>query len=182
VENIPTSGPLIITPNHQTFADPALVTIPVRRRVYYMAWDRLFEIPVFSWMIRRLRAFPVRIDSADPSSAREAVRLITAGHVIMIFPEGERTLTGRVERFKPGAFRLAATLRVPVLPVAIAGGYDAWPPGQVLPRRGRISITYHQPLEPDPTLEPRQAATALARRARAVIAESLGEIAPTSNA
>ena len=110
-ENIPTSGPLIITPNHQTYADPALVSIPVRRRVYYMAWDRLFEIPVFSWMIRRLRAFPVRIDSADPSSTREAVRLLTAGHVLMIFPEGERTLTGRVERFKLGAFRLAATFR-----------------------------------------------------------------------
>ena len=58
-ENIPATGPVIITPNHQTYADPALVTIPVRRRVYYMAWNRLFEIPLFSWFIRRLRAFPV---------------------------------------------------------------------------------------------------------------------------
>ena len=72
LDNIPTSGPLIITPNHQTYADPVLVTIPVRRRVYYMAWNRLFEIPGFSWFIRRLRAFPVRIDSADPTSMREA--------------------------------------------------------------------------------------------------------------
>lgn len=175
LHNIPASGPLIITPNHQTYADPALVTIPVRRRVYYMAWNRLFEIPVFSWMIRRLRAFPVRIDSADPSSMREAVRLLSAGHVLMIFPEGERTVTGRVERFKPGAFRLASTLGVPVLPVTIAGGHAAWPPGQVFPRRGRIAITYHPPLEPDPALEPRQAATALAQRARALIADSLGE-------
>lgn len=175
LHNIPASGPLIITPNHQTYADPALVTIPVRRRVYYMAWNRLFEIPVFSWVIRRLRAFPVRIDSADPSSMREAVRLLSAGHVLMIFPEGERTVTGRVERFKPGAFRLASTLGVPVLPVTIAGGHEAWPPGQVFPRRGRIAITYHPPLEPDPALEPRQAATALAQRARAVIADSLGE-------
>jgi 1-acyl-sn-glycerol-3-phosphate acyltransferase len=177
IENIPASGPLIVTPNHQTYADPALVTIPVRRRVYYMAWNRLFEIPVFSWLIRRLRAFPVRIDSADPSSMREAVRLLTAGHVLMIFPEGERTLTGKVERFKLGAFRLAATLRVPVLPVTIAGGHAAWPPGRVLPGRGRISITYHPPLAPDPALEPRRAAADLAQRVRAVIAASLGETA-----
>jgi 1-acyl-sn-glycerol-3-phosphate acyltransferase len=182
VDNIPASGPLIVTPNHQTYADPALVTIPVRRRVYYMAWNQLFEIPVFSWMIRRLRAFPVRIDSADPSSMREAVRLLTAGHVLMIFPEGERTLTGQVERFKPGAFRLAATLRVPVLPVTIAGGHAAWPPGQVLPRRGRISITYHPPLEPEPGLEPREAAIALAQRARAIIAASLAQMAGTAGA
>jgi 1-acyl-sn-glycerol-3-phosphate acyltransferase len=182
LDNIPASGPLIVTPNHQTFADPALVTIPVRRRVYYMAWSQLFEIPVFSWLIRRLRAFPVRVDSADPSSMREAVRLLTAGHVLMIFPEGERTVTGKVEHFKLGAFRLAATLRVPVLPVTIAGGHEAWPPGQVLPRRGRISITYHPPLEPDPALEPRQAASVLAQRARAIIAGALGDSAPTPGA
>jgi 1-acyl-sn-glycerol-3-phosphate acyltransferase len=182
LQNIPVSGPLIITPNHQTYADPALVTIPVRRRVYYMAWNRLFEIPVFSWMIRRLRAFPVRIDAADPMSMREAVRLLTAGHVLMIFPEGERTKSGRVERFKLGAFRLATTLGVPVLPVTIAGGHESWPPGQVLPRRGPITITYHPPLKPDPALEPRQAAAALARRARAVIADSLGEKTPPAGA
>jgi 1-acyl-sn-glycerol-3-phosphate acyltransferase len=175
VANIPTSGPLIITPNHQTYADPALVTIPVRRRVYYMAWNRLFDIPVFSWMIRRLRAFPVSIDSADPTSMREAMRLLSSGHVLMIFPEGERTVSGRVERFKLGAFRLAAALKVPVLPVTIAGGHESWPPGQIFPRRGRISITYHPPLEPDPTLEPRQAASALAQQVRAVIAGALGE-------
>ena len=182
VDNIPTSGPLIVTPNHQTYADPALVTIPVRRRVYYMAWSQLFEVPVFSWLIRRLRAFPVRLDSADPSSMREAMRLLTAGHVLMIFPEGERTVTGQVERFKLGAFRLAAALRVPVLPVTIAGGHEAWPRGQVLPRRGRISITYHPPLEPDPGLAPRQAASALAQRTRAVIAGALGEAAPRPGA
>ena len=177
IENIPASGPLIVTPNHQTYADPALVTIPVRRRVYYMAWDRLFEIPGFSWLIRRLRAFPVRIDAADPLSMREAVRLLAAGHVVMIFPEGERTVTGRVERFKLGAFRLAATLRVPVLPVTIAGGHEVWPPGRTLPRRGRISITYHPPLKPDPALEPRRAAADLAQRVRAVIAASLADTA-----
>jgi len=173
--NIPVSGPVIITPNHQTYADPALVSIPVRRRVYYMAWSRLFEIPMFSWMIRRLRAFPVRIESTDPSSTREAVRLLQAGHVVMIFPEGERTHTGRVERFKPGAFRLAASLRVPVLPVTIAGGHASWPPGRIFPRPGRITISYHPVLEPDPSLDPRRAAGELADRARAVIVGALGD-------
>jgi 1-acyl-sn-glycerol-3-phosphate acyltransferase len=175
INNIPASGPIIITPNHQTYADPALVSIPVRRRVYYMAWSRLFDIPLFSWFIRRLRAFPTRIDSADPSSTREAVRLLQAGHVVMIFPEGERTHTGSVERFKPGAFRLAASLGVPVLPVTIAGGHAAWPPGQVFPRRGRIRISYHPVLTPDPSLDPRRAASELADRARAAIVGALGE-------
>jgi len=53
-EHIPAEGPVIIAPNHQTYADPPLVTIPVRRPVYYMAWSRLFDIPVFSRLIRLL--------------------------------------------------------------------------------------------------------------------------------
>jgi 1-acyl-sn-glycerol-3-phosphate acyltransferase len=174
IENIPRDGPVIIVPNHQTYADPALVSIPVRRRIYYMAWDRLFEIPVFSWLIRRLRAFPVRIDSADPSSTREAVRLLRSGHAVMIFPEGERSRTGGVERFKPGAFRLAVSLQIPVLPVTIAGGDASWPPGRILPRPGRMKITYHPLVKPDPALEPREAAGDLARRTRSVIAAALG--------
>ncbi len=44
-ENIPVRGPLIITPNHQTYADPPLVSIPVRRPMYYMAWNQLFQFP-----------------------------------------------------------------------------------------------------------------------------------------
>src|SRR5690348_9637483 len=76
VDNIPREGPLIITPNHQTYADPPLVTIPVRRPVYYMAWNELFRVPVFGQLIRILRAFPVDIYSKDPGAVREARRLV----------------------------------------------------------------------------------------------------------
>jgi 1-acyl-sn-glycerol-3-phosphate acyltransferase len=180
VEHIPATGPLLITPNHQTYADPPLVTIPVRRRVYYMAWSRLFEIPGLSWLIRRLRAFPVQIEGSDARATREAVRLLRAGHVLMIFPEGERSRDGELRRFKPGAFRLAVTLDVPVLPVTIAGGHASWPPGRLLPRRGRITITYHPPLRPERSLPTRAAALDLAGRTRAVIARTLAPPAPAA--
>jgi 1-acyl-sn-glycerol-3-phosphate acyltransferase len=173
VEHIPTSGPVIITPNHQTYADPPLVTIPVRRPVYYMAWSRLFEIPGLGWWIRRLRAFPVQIDSRDPRGAREAVRLLGAGEAVMIFPEGSRTFDGSVGLFKPGAFRLAVTLKVPILPVTIAGGTDSWPPGRIVPRPGRITITYHPLANPDTSLEPRRASLELAERTRTAIVAAL---------
>ncbi len=176
VERIPTSGPVIITPNHQTFADPPLVTIPVRRPLHYMAWRRLFDIPLFGGLIRRLRAFPVDLDGSDPRAARAAIRLLRAGHALMIFPEGERSLTGEVGRFKLGAFRLAVSAGAPVLPVTITGGHEAWPPGRALPRRGRITITYHPLAHADASLGPRAAARELAARTRAVITAGLGGI------
>lgn len=173
VEHIPTEGPVIITPNHQTYADPPLVSIPVRRPVYYMAWSRLFEIPGFSWLIRRLRAFPVRLETRDSRATREAVRLLDASVALMIFPEGERSPDGAVRPFKLGAFRLAVARGVPILPVTIDGGTRSWPPGRVLPRPGAIRITYHPLIRPDTALESRQAAVDLAERARDVIARAL---------
>lgn len=173
VEHIPREGAVIIVPNHQTYADPALVSIPVRRPIYYMAWSRLFDIPMFGAFIRILRAFPVQIESSDAKATRGVVRLLQDGHAVMIFPEGERTADGTVGRFKPGAFRLATTLNIPILPVTIAGAHESWPKGRILPRPANITITYHPLLKPDKDLEPRQAAKDLADRTRTVIATAL---------
>ncbi|HEX2438757.1 MAG TPA: lysophospholipid acyltransferase family protein [Methylomirabilota bacterium] len=182
VEHIPREGALVIAPNHQTYADPPLVTIPVRRPVYYMAWSRLFEIPVFNRFIRMLRAFPVDIDARDARATREAVRLLQGGAALMIFPEGERTADGRLRRFKPGAFRLAVSQDALVLPVTITGGDRSWPPGRVLPRPGRITITYHPTLRADPAQDPREAARDLAERTRAAILSAMPEsYAPRSS-
>jgi len=178
-QHIPEGGGLIIVPNHQTYADPPLVTIPVRRPVHYMAWSRLFDIPVFSRVIRLLRAFPVDIESRDARATREAVRLLQGGEALMIFPEGERTTDGQVQAFKPGAFRLAVLLGVPVLPVTIVGGHRAWPPGRMLPRPAAITITYHRVLVADASLDPRAAARELATRTRAAIVSALPGAATT---
>ena len=178
-EHIPTTGALIVVPNHQTYADPPLVTIPIRRPVYYMAWSRLFEIPGFGALIRRLRAFPVEIESRDPRAARHAARLVQAGQVLMIFPEGGRSIDGTVGRFKQGAFRLAVSFAVPILPVTIAGGHESWPPGRAFPRRRPVTITYHPPLHPDTTLDPRASARDLATRTRSIIETTLSATSPS---
>jgi 1-acyl-sn-glycerol-3-phosphate acyltransferase len=173
LQHIPRDGPLLITPNHVTWADPPLVSIPIRRAVYYMAWDRLFDIPAFGWLIRRLRAFPVDIETADRRATREAVRLLEAGHALMIFPEAGRSLDGRLGRFRPGAFRLACSLGVPVLPVSIVGGHESWPPGRWLPRPGRLAVIYHPPVKPGPGEDLRGAARTLAGEVRLAIATAL---------
>lgn len=173
VENIPKAGSLIIASNHVTYADPPLVTLATRRPVYFMAWNRLFDVPLFGRLIRFLRAFPLVTESADPGAVRGAARLLKAGQAVMIFPEGGRTLDGRLQRFKPGAFRLACSLGAPILPVTIIGGHESWPPQRLIPRPGRITIVYHPPVAPEPGAPPRVAAPELARRVRAAIASRL---------
>lgn len=173
VQHIPADGSLIIAPNHVTYADPPLVSIPIRRPVHYMAWNALFTVPGLSWLIRRLRAFPVDLDSPDPRATREAVRLLDAGAAVMIFPEAGRSLDGRLGRFKLGAFRLACSRQVPVLPVTIVGGHEAWPPGRRLPRPGRVTIVYHPVMKPPVADDVKSAARALANEVRAIVASAL---------
>lgn len=173
VENIPATGPVLVLANHQTYADPILATIPIHRPVYYMAWNRLFSVPGLGWFIRRLRAFPVDIEGRDRRATRAVIRLLEAGEAVMIFPEGGRSLDGGLEPFKPGAFRLAVSLGVPVLPVTIAGGHESWPPGRALPRPGRMTITYHPLIHPDSTLEPKDAVQRLATATREAITSAL---------
>jgi 1-acyl-sn-glycerol-3-phosphate acyltransferase len=173
VHHVPPLGPLLIVPNHVTYADPVLATIPVRRPVHYMAWKALFQVRGLAWLIRRLRAFPVDIDAADAGAARAAVRLLSAGEVVMIFPEAGRSLDGRIQRFRLGAFRLACSLGVPIMPVTIVGGHECWPPSRRLPRPGRLTIVYHPVLAPSPDADVKRAARDLAHRAHAIVASAL---------
>lgn len=148
VENIPDQGACIITPNHVTYIDPIWMTIPVRRRVYYMAWDKPFRIPVLGLLMRMFGAFPVNLDvAADASAQREAIDLLRNGRALVMFPEGGRTRTGKLMPFKMGAFRMALTHGIPIVPVSIRGADEIWPVGRIFPRPGRLTVTYHPPIE-----------------------------------
>jgi 1-acyl-sn-glycerol-3-phosphate acyltransferase len=177
-ENIPLEGPCIIAPNHVTYADPVWISIPVRRPIRYMAWDRIFRIPVLGFLMRVFGAFPVRLEGGDVSAQREAVELLRQGQALVIFPEGGRSKTGELMPFKLGAFRLALAQGVPILPVTITGAYEVWPVGQLLPHPGKLKVTYHPLIHveamPDALREELKAsARVLARKAHDVVATAL---------
>ena len=180
VDNIPRDGACIIAPNHVTYADPIWITIPIKRRVFYMAWDKPFQIPVLGLMMRMFGAFPVNLDvAADASAQREANDLLRSGRALVIFPEGGRTKTGKLMPFKMGAFRLALAHGIPIVPVSIKGAERIWPVGRILPRPGKLTITYHPPFEVSRISEAasraelKEGARQLARRTRDVVASML---------
>ena len=183
VENIPPDGACIIVPNHVTFVDPIWITVPFRRPLCYMAWDKPFEIPVLGFLMRIFGAFPLNLDRAvDASAQRAAMDRLDRGSALVIFPEGGRSRSGKVEPFKMGAFRLALMYGAPILPVTLRGAYEVWPAGQLLPKLwGRITITYHAPIsveriaEETSRSELKGRARLLAGVTRNQIASALGE-------
>ena len=180
VDNIPRDGACIITPNHITYADPIWITIPMPRRIYYMAWHKPFGIPVLGLLMRMFGAFPVNLDvAADASAQREAIELLRKGRALVMFPEGGRTKTGKLMPFKMGAFRLALSHGIPIVPVTIKGAESIWPVGRVFPRPGRLTITYHPPIavekieEDASRLVLKDKARQLARKTHDVVASAL---------
>jgi 1-acyl-sn-glycerol-3-phosphate acyltransferase len=147
VENVPDRGAVVIAPNHVSFMDPILVTIPVRRALHYMALEPFFRVRGLGALMRWARAFPVQEGEADGPAVRRALRLLRQGEPLVIFPEGGRSPDGRLQPFRPGAFRLALAAGVPVVPVTIVGAFEAWPVGRRFPRPGRVTITYHPALD-----------------------------------
>lgn len=146
VENIPTTGGLIVAANHQTYLDPFWISIPIRRPIRFLAWSEAFKVPLLGRAILWLGAWPLVIERGNPTAYRRSLQWLARGGVVTLFPEGERAYADGVgTRFKAGAARLALEAGVPILPVTIRGGNRVWPRGQILPRLGRIEIVYHKP-------------------------------------
>lgn len=151
-ENIPPeSGKgLIVAPNHQTYIDPVWVTLPVKRKFRYMAWDAAFEWFFVGSLIRRLGAFPVKTakDKGGKLDAmKKSLKLLRDGATLVVFPEGEREFSdGELLPFREGALRLAMETDTQILPVTISGANKVWAQGMKYPRFGKVKVYYHPPI------------------------------------
>jgi 1-acyl-sn-glycerol-3-phosphate acyltransferase len=149
VEHVPRSGPAILAANHMSVFDPPVVGAPAPRPIHYMAKAELFRIPGLGWLIRRLNAHPVERGGADAAAMRLALRLLSEGEALLVFPEGTRGEEGRLRRAHAGTGMLTALSGAPVIPVLLTGTGRVLPRGTWLPRLTRITVTYGAPLRFD---------------------------------
>ncbi len=152
IPNGPDSG-LVIASNHQSYIDPFLIGIPIRRKIFFMAWDKAFDWLVIVKLIRKLGAFPVDLGTSGKVAAtKKALSILREGNALMVFPEAAREFSnGKLLPFKAGAVRLALESGVPILPVTVKGANRVWSRDHKFPRPGRIEIYYHPLLELKPT-------------------------------
>jgi len=120
-ENFPKEGPVIVASNHLSNNDPPIIGYSLPRHINFMAKEELFKNPIMSFIIRWLGAFPVKRGTVDKIAIRHSNRLLQAGKVLGIFPEGTRQRPGKLGRFHDGVASLALRTGVPVVPVALVG-------------------------------------------------------------
>lgn len=176
VENIPTDTGLVVAANHQSYGDPFWLSVPINRPVRFLAWSQAFSWPVVGKAIRLLGAWPLQIEGSDPATIRRTLHWLREQGVVVIFPEGGRGLPdGSMIRMKGGAVRIALEAGVPILPVTIRGANKVWPASRVLPRPGKVEITYHPVfhVEQRPGEEPRACARRETERLARIIGSAL---------
>lgn len=175
--NVPSTGPLILAPNHVSYYDPPLIAAGVPIRVRFMAWDALFKVPLLRQILIGYGAYPVKLKTADKGAIGLTLKLLRNGEAIMIFPEGTRSPDGTLLPFEQGPARLADQTNAAIVPVTILGAFEAWPLANALPRLFRpINIKYHAPVYPadlPQDISPKERAIEMNRRVAAPIARRL---------
>lgn len=131
LDHLPAKGPYLICPNHQGYFDPFLLcsVLPYRvfSQMFVVGAAEYFQTPLTQWLARQVNLVPVDPDSALVSAMKAGAFGLSHGRVLLLFPEGERSIDGTVKRFKKGAPILAAHVGVPIVPVALKGIWEMWP-------------------------------------------------------
>lgn len=154
IENLPADSPFLICSNHQSYLDPAILASvlpwPVFRRSFAEGTSEIFG----SGFMRRLARW-IRVVVVDPDvhlipAMRAGAFGLRHRRVLVLYPEGERSIDGNPKTFKKGAAILSIHTQAPIVPVAIEGFHDAWPRGKSFQKFARLKIVFGQPIMPPP--------------------------------
>lgn len=121
--HIPASGPVLLASNHLSGLDTILIPSFSPRKVQFLAKASLFEGRVKGWFFRQIGAIPVHREagSAAQAALESGQRVLAAGQVFAVFPEGSRSRDGRLYRGRSGAAFMALATGATVIPVGLVG-------------------------------------------------------------
>jgi len=134
LHHIPKRGPCLISPNHQSFLDPFFVAAALPfgtiRQLFFVGATEYFESAFARWFARSVNLIPVDPDANLVTAMQAGAAGLRMKKILILFPEGERSIDGELKKFRKGASILSAHLDAPIVPVAIDGLYELWPRGR----------------------------------------------------
>jgi len=153
LKNLPKNGPFIITPNHSSYIEHIMIgciVIPyINKKLFFIAKKEHFDdITQKTWhglWNKYITYIPIDRTMGE-NALKEAISYLKKGKVIVIYPEGTRSLTGKIQKGKTGAARMALWAKVPVVPLGIIGTFEILPKGKKIPRMKKATLKFGKPM------------------------------------
>ncbi len=162
LENLAEKGPYLLCSNHQSYVDPLVMAgvLPWRlfRDTFALGTSDIFGKGFMRRLARWLRTVVLDPDANLMPAMRAGFFGLSQGHILILYPEGERTDDGSPRVFRKGAAILSIHAQAPIVPVAIEGFYEAWPRHKKFPKITDLQLVFGKPIQPPPVTEASEAA------------------------
>ena len=156
LENLPKGKPFMVAANHSSYYDTLLIPIILipflGKKVTALVSSRYWKIPIANYVLTHGECIPVYIGNEkdakrkNKESLTKAVNYLKKGNIIFMFPEGTRSLDGKLKKAHIGIAKLAIKSKVPVLPFGIIDSYKVLPKGKLLPRFKKCEVNIGKPI------------------------------------
>jgi 1-acyl-sn-glycerol-3-phosphate acyltransferase len=175
------TGAYLLAANHTCPYDAPLLVAATPRVIYWLSIVELFQNPLSRWFLRAFGALPLDRSTTDTVTVRRLARLLDAGQVVGIFPEGglrqNETSVLNSGTIDPGVCKLAQMADVPVLPCVVLGGekfrrWQNWLPGA----RTTWVVAFGEPIRPQVKPDRASARTAMAEEITAALRALRAEV------
>ena len=148
VGEFPDNGPYILMHNHSSFLDLFFLPTVIKGKYTALVAAKNFKIPLIGSILHRIKAIPIH--RFNHTKALDALKIaeqrIKGGYHLAIFPEGTRTLTGKLNPFKKGGFHMAINTNTQILPVIVKGLYNIKPKNRWTINKGIVKMIIAQPI------------------------------------
>ena len=149
VKNIPKDKPFILAANHSSYMDHfgmGLLIIPhLNKKLHFLAKKEHFEGLQNLWH-KYAGAIPLNREKGGKEALKWTIKALREGKIIGIYPEGTRSIDGKIKEGKTGVARLAIAAKVPVIPIGLIGMFEILPKGKYVPRCKRAVINIGKPI------------------------------------
>jgi 1-acyl-sn-glycerol-3-phosphate acyltransferase len=145
-EKLDRSRSYVLAANHQSIYDIPILfaTLPLQLRIPAKA--SLGNLPFLGWHLRRTGHLLVNRRNPGADIVAKMRRLVSESHSLIVFPEGTRSVDGRVGRFKKGSFVVAIDAGLPIVPVSVSGSRHVMKKGRLMVCPGEVRVTVHDPV------------------------------------
>jgi 1-acyl-sn-glycerol-3-phosphate acyltransferase len=182
LDAIPREGPLIIASNHASNADGVVVgawlTPRLGRRIHWLGKREMTEWPLVGPFVLAGSVHPVDRGNVEIDVFRLMLRILAAGNVVVVFPEGTRSASGALQPAKDGVAMLALKANAPILPVGVIDTDRFWPKGKIPRIGGRVEMRVGQAFRLADSLPPGLDRRAAKAAATELIMARIAELLP----